>query len=286
MGVLRFILQIYVGRDANMDPELRTAVARAQVTMKGKISSKNLDTCKPILRSIYKQKYGTNYHAFYPYCGGSAHSKIMCLVYPDFMRIVITSSNFMNCDLVIGDNHYYIHDLRKRNKPSKNVPQGFEADLRRRRARSAIPACKADRCHHSVDHLQALDVPDAFLDSIRGVYDYSSVKVSLVTSVPGTHSGLKASNHGLLRLRKVVKALELKLPNKQADGELELEICTASIGNLSAKWLDSFVDCALGRKKLEMQEEPEVPKMTIVFPTSGDVKRCHEESQVVRGASH
>lgn len=113
-----------------MDPELRTAVARAQVTHKGKISGKSLDACKPILRSIYKQKYGQNYCAFYPYCGGSAHSKIMCLVYAEFMRIVITSSNFMNTDLVLGDNHYYIHDLRKLAKPSNNVPRGFEADFR------------------------------------------------------------------------------------------------------------------------------------------------------------
>ena len=134
----------------------------------------------------------------------------------------------------------------------------------------------------AVSHLQALDVPDAFLDTIRGVYDYSSVKVSLVTSVPGTHSGDRAAQHGLLRLRKVVKALELKLPNKFADEELDIEICTASIGNLSAKWLDAFVDCALGRKKLELQEEPDVPRMKFVFPTPGDVKRCHEDSQLVK----
>ena len=136
-------MQIFVGRDANMDPELRTAVARAQLTIKGKISAKNLDPCRPILRSIYKQKYGQNYHAFHPYCPGSAHSKIMCLVYPTFLRIVITSCNFMDCDTVLGDNHWYIHDLKKRDKPSKSVPQGFEADFRRSALSSLFPsACR------------------------------------------------------------------------------------------------------------------------------------------------
>lgn len=135
----------------------------------------------------------------------------------------------------------------------------------------------------TVSHLQALDVPDAFLDSIRGVYDYSSVTVSLVTSVPGTYSGERASHHGLLRLWKVAKALELKLPNRFMDDELDIEVCTASIGNLNAKWLDAFVDCVLGRKKLELQDEPDVPRMTFVYPTASDVKRCHVDSQ---GVSH
>lgn len=139
-----------------------------------------------------------------------------------------------------------------------------------------------------MSHLQSLDVPDAFLDSIRGAYDYSPVKVSLVTSEPGTYSGVRASQHGLLRLRSVVKALELKLPNKYLDEELDIELCTASIGNLNAKWLDSFVDCVLGRKKLEIQDDPDIPRLTIVFPTSADVKRCYEDSQGVsrRALSH
>lgn len=257
-------IPIYIGRDPNYDPYVALAVQDLKMTVKGKPNTKQYEQLKPILRQRYKEDYGSNYHAFYGVAPGSAHSKLMALVYPAHLRIVISSCNWMDIDTVLGDNHFYIHDLPRRAKASVGMVSGFEADF--------------------LAHLTALSTPDAFLDSIRGVYDWSSVKVSLVTSTPGTHSGVTAESVGLLRLRKVIKDLDLKLPKLESEGKASLEVCAASIGNLNAKWLDGFFDCAMGRKKLNpgaADDECDVPKLKIVYPCVGDVKRAHVESQLV-----
>lgn len=89
-----------------------------------------------------------------------------------------------------------------------------------------------------------------------------------------------------MRLHKVIKDLNLKLPQLYHNGDLAIEICTASLGNLNAQWLDGFVDCALGRKKLDVPEDAEgieVPQnLTIVYPTMEDVKNASNDSKEVR----
>lgn len=242
-----------------IDPMVQEACKQAGIAFKEKLASKQLQSIRSNLRLLYKELYGENYHAFYAWSPGSSHSKIMVLIYPDFLRLVITSCNMMDIDTVFGDNHWYIHDLPKLSSRSRLEPSSFEAGL--------------------LSHLQALSTPDVFLDSIRGMYDYSNVQAHLVTSVPGVQAGIKAENHGLLRLRRIVQDLDLKLPEKES-GELRLEICAASIGNLNAKWLNGFYDCALGKDKIAVASEGcVVPKLRLFYPTVGDVKRAHKDAQ-------
>lgn len=249
---------IYIGRDANMDSTVQAACAQAGININGKITKKQLQDLAPRLKQINYKQYGKNFHSFYAWSSGSSHSKILALVYPDFLRIVITSCNLMKIDTELGDNHWYIHDLPQHSTKQKG--DGFEADF--------------------LAHLQALGTPDTFLDSIRGRYDYSTVKVDLITSVPGTHDGLKAEKHGLLRLRRVVQDLGLSLPDKESEGNLKLEVCTASLGNLSAKWLDGFHDCALGKESVSATRNTyNVPEMKIFYPTVSNVKSAHQSSQ-------
>lgn len=231
--------------------------------MKAKFNKTQLEQVKPALRRIYKKDVGINYHAFYPHCSGAAHSKILVLVYPTFLRLVITSANLMAIDTELGDNHWYIHDVPKRKKTLGSLPSGFEAEL--------------------LSHLTALDAPYDFLDSVRGNYDYTTVKVSLVTSVPGTHAGEgKAEQHGLLRLRKIVKDWKLGLPTRLENSEVTVEVCAASIGGLHNTWLDVFVDCAIGRKYINVDENADTPTdLRIVYPDKGDVERCHGDSKRV-----
>jgi hypothetical protein len=166
----------------------------------------------------------------------------------------------MDIDTELGDNNWYIHDVPKRSFPSALSPTGFEADI--------------------LEHVEALGAPEAFLDSIRGAYDYSTVKVHLVTSVPGTCSGAKAEKHGLLRLRRIVKGLNLELPEKDESGELQIEVCTASVGNLTAKWLNGFHDCALGKDTLAASNGTyEVPKLKLFYPTMQDVNNADEAAR-------
>lgn len=274
-------IQIYIGRDPNNDPFLQRAASRADIPLgEGKLAKKNLETLRPHLEDLHRtatsqqssddSSVHTNIHAFYTWSAGCSHSKILLLVYPTFLRIVITSCNMMDIDTALGDNHWYIHDIPRRTIRASRPPAGFEGTL--------------------MAHMDALGTPAAFLDSVRGWYDYASVKVYLVTSHPGTFAGPKAEQHGLLRLRKIVKHLGLSLGDKSDDGKVALEVCAASIGNISAQWLNAFYKCALGEKDIGFPEDDEddggdsVPAIKIFFPTVSNVREADTDSQ--EGASN
>lgn len=248
-----------------MDTFTSEACSRAGIVPKGKLTNKQFQSISPRAAQLCSQRYGKNLHPFYAWSPGSSHSKILLLVYPAFLRLVITSCNMMLVDTELGDNHWYIHDLPKRPSRGSVTPSSFESGL--------------------LEHLEALKVPKEFVESIKGIYDYSAVKVHLVTSVPGISAGAEAEKHGLLRLRRVVKDLGVDLRKKKRDGALQLEVCAASIGNLSAKWLDGFYDCALGRKYLEVVDANcDVPDLKLFYPTVSDVKSADESAQ--RAASN
>ncbi|CZT45978.1 uncharacterized protein RSE6_06344 [Rhynchosporium secalis] len=153
----------------------------------------------------------------------------------------------------------YIHDFPKRTLRTKADLTPFETDL--------------------LSHLTALGTPECFVDSIQGLYDYSTVKVHLTTSVPRVCSGDKAENHGLLRLRRIILGLNLKLSEKVSKN-VRLEICAASIGNISAKWLNGFNDCVMGRAALVAGDDLRpVPDLKLFYPTVGDVKTADSSSQ-------
>lgn len=244
-----------------MDEMVSQAANQAGIAVGDKVTKKQLETLRPILKQMHHQKFGKNCHAFYAWASGSSHSKILVLVYPTFLRVVITSCNMMAVDTELNDNHWYIHDLPKHAGHKHGVMSDFESGL--------------------LAHLEALGTPPEFIDSIKGKYDYSAVKVHLVTSVPGVHSADKAENHGLLRLRKVVQSLGLDLARQKAQDKLRLEICAASIGNLLPKWLDGFFDCTIGRKFLEVPKgDCEVPKeLKVFYPTTNDVVGADGDTQ-------
>jgi tyrosyl-DNA phosphodiesterase 1 len=256
------IVQIFVTDfSAFLDPMVQEACHQAGISFKDKdkLSNKQLESILPTLRQLSGQRYGKNHHAFYAWSPGCSHSKILLLVYSSFLRLVVTSCNMMDIDTVLGDNHWYIHDLPKLSSRAKSEPSSFEAGL--------------------LAHLQALSTPNAFLDSIRGMYDYSAVKVHLVTSAPGVCAGIKAEKHGLLRLRRVIQDLNLKLPEKES-GDLRLEICAASIGKLSTKWLSGFNDCALGKGTIKVADEGcAVPDLKLFYPSVWDVSPNFSEYQ-------
>lgn len=242
-----------------MDAMVQIACYRLRVTPKGKLTRKELATVESEAIRLHQQEHGGNLNTFYARASGCSHSKILLLVYPTFLRIVITSCNMMDIDTEIGDNHWYIHDVPKLHTRSRHEPSSFEKDL--------------------LEHMEALNTPVEFLSSIRGTFDYSTVKVHLVTSIPGAHSGSKAQRHGLLRLRRVVNDLELDLTSKQSSGELKLEVCAASLGNLTAKWLNGFYRCALGRQSLEIENDLEMPDLKLFYPTIEDVQNAHMRAQ-------
>ncbi|KAK6854017.1 tyrosyl-DNA phosphodiesterase I [Apiospora arundinis] len=255
---------IYIGRDANNDPLLESAANRAGISLgEGKVPKKTLEVLRPHLEALHQtttthssplpRRSGSNTTAiknnlrpFYAWSTGSSHSKILLLVYPTFLRIVITSCNMMDTDTVLGDNHWYLQDVPRRTAGRVDrATVGFEESL--------------------LAHLEALGTPAAFLDSVH-----------LVTSHPGTFSGLKAEQHGLLRLRKVVRHLGLDLGAKP-DEEVRIEVCTASVGNISARWLNGFHKCATGQQEIGVSgedDEKEVPNIKLFYPSVSDVRNA------------
>ncbi|ETS77792.1 hypothetical protein PFICI_09854 [Pestalotiopsis fici W106-1] len=253
---------IYIGRDVGYDEHINGgAAAKAGLQIKGKATKKQLDVMESDIHRRYQDMYGKNYHAFNAWAPGSAHTKILLLVYRSFLRLVITSCNMMDSDTVHGDNHWYIHDIpRLTTRSQKMTATKFEQDL--------------------LSHLRSLRVPHTFIDSIEGQFDYSSVRVQLITSVPGTWSGAKAEQHGLLRLRNAVNTLGLGLPKKNSEGKLQIEVCAASIGKLNAKWLNGFHDCVLGKQDLTVaREDCQIPNLKIFYPTRGNFEDAHKSAQ-------
>jgi len=216
------------------------------------MTKKEFQTVEPVLQQLSISQYGVNYKPFYAWSPGSSHSKILVLVYPGFLRLVITSCNLMNIDTIGGDNHWYIHDLPKLALRARVAAASFEDDF--------------------FTHLEALNTPSTFLSSIKGLYDFSKVKVHLITSTPGVKAGSEASKHGLLRLRQTVQSLNLNLASKPPS-KLKLEVCMASIGNLKSKWLNEFRSCALGTPSPAVADPDDpVPDINLFYPSISDVR--------------
>ncbi|KAJ7870435.1 tyrosyl-DNA phosphodiesterase-domain-containing protein [Mycena leptocephala] len=205
-------------------------------------------------QAAYREEYGENFHAFYaPYMGsGCAHSKIMVLIYPDFLRVVITSANLMQMDVVDGDNMWFIQDFPRRlSKDSEYVETDFEQHLRR--------------------HVEQLGCPEDFRSMYLtpGVFDFSAVKVHLVTSKPGNLSKADATEYGQLRLRHVVR----EILNSYTDANLpktSFEICVGSVGHLENKGVvKDFLESCAGNRQKSIEGKP---ALKIIFPTRDDVK--------------
>ncbi|KAJ7605808.1 hypothetical protein FB45DRAFT_1140836 [Roridomyces roridus] len=104
----------------------------------------------------YKDLYsdGANLHMFHPEMAssGCAHSKILILVYPGFMRLVVTSANLLNSDTEYGDNHYYIQGISLLSPPTlSDLRPDFPA-LSLEAARSyEEPKFQTDLCAHIRD---------------------------------------------------------------------------------------------------------------------------------------
>jgi tyrosyl-DNA phosphodiesterase 1 len=247
-----------------MDPILPEACRRSGISAREKMSKKQLQDLRSQLEQLHRHEYGINYHAFYPWSSGSLHSKILVLAYLEFLRVAITSCNLMDIDTELSDNNWYIHDMPKASGQRGQIST-FESDM--------------------LVHLRALGTPAEFVNSIQGKYNYSKVKVHFVSSVPGTNSGIKAQDCGLLRLPQIIRSLNLNLAEKKRQGKLQLEVCTASLGNLTANWLDGFYDCALGQKYVEVTEDCNVPSdLKLFYPTIEDVRSVDEEAR--HGASN
>ncbi|KAF7341412.1 Phospholipase D/nuclease [Mycena venus] len=159
-------VHIYVGRHIAMDADGKQFSGCKPRTKRPK--PVDFDCVVDCTKKGYREQYVNNFHVFYPKLqSGCAHSKIVVLMYPDFMRGVITSANFATLSM------------------------GTTIDISRTFLTS--PTVPRIRKSYLSDYLKA------------GVFDFSATKVRLMTSKPGSFSGEQAYEYGQLRRCKVVR---------------------------------------------------------------------------------
>ncbi|KAJ7827444.1 tyrosyl-DNA phosphodiesterase-domain-containing protein [Mycena leptocephala] len=178
---------------------------------------------------------------FYPCTtSGCAHTKMMVLIYPDFLRVVITSANLMELDVVLGDNMWYIQDFPRRLSPdSEYTETRFEQILRK--------------------HVKELGCPDDF----QNIYLTPGVK-------PGSYCGDEATEYGQLRLRRIVRKKILKNYTEANLPKMSFEICVGSVGHLENEDIvKNFLESCAGNRQESIEGEP---ALKMIFPTLRDVQ--------------
>lgn len=197
----------------------------------------------------------------------------------------------MNIDLCEGDNHWYATHIimfacctGRTLIAYASVSQRYIHDLPRYASNKALPPNTAFEKLLTV-HLRELSVPSTFFDlHFSGRFDFSSVKVHLITSKPGISSGLLAESNGLLRLRRIITELEER--SEMIKNGVVIEYCSGSVGHLNDKWLKEFYDCAIGRKLVGLAKlDCDIPPVEVVFPTYTDVEECDDLARTVRRMS-
>ncbi|KAI1120965.1 phospholipase D/nuclease [Nemania abortiva] len=251
---------IYIVRDMELDSEIDTARRKAKIAPDKSLTPELRKVLIPILQRLHEKKHGKNPIICYT-LSASQNSNILLLKYTYFLRIVITSC--MNVDTEEGDNHWYIHDLPNRWFGDLRYEEVFERQFFR--------------------HIAEI-VPQVFMSMTEDSYDFSAVKVRLVTAVCG--SPTLQSDYGLLYLRKYIEYMDLGLPKLDKSSKLRLEVCTARVGdmrlNMPLKWLNCFYDCALGKATFEVENlNTTLPRITLYYPTKEYVLESPQRESAV-----
>lgn len=191
---------------------------------------------------------------------GTHHTKMMLLLYKSGLRVVIHTSNMVSYDWAQKTQAIWIGPLCPRLSPGSqggDSDTGFRADL--------------------LDYLAAYKEPhiNEWCHYIRS-HDFSAVKVFLVGSVPGRHTGSKKSSFGHLRLRNL---LSQHGPSKDlVSNHWPLVAQFSSIGSLGSSaeaWLTGEFLRSLATVKNSGPAVQSVP-LKLIFPTVTDV-RCSLE---------
>ncbi|XP_075545443.1 tyrosyl-DNA phosphodiesterase glaikit [Dermacentor variabilis] len=191
---------------------------------------------------------------------GTHHTKMMLLLYKDGLRVIIHTANMVPSDWAQKTQAVWVGPLCPRLAPGSkdgDSETGFRADLLS--YLSAYGDMHINEwCHYIRTH------------------DFSAVKVYLVGSVPGRHTGPRKSSFGHLRLRNL---LNQHGPSKDlVSNHWPLVAQFSSIGSLGASaesWLLGEFLSSLSTTKGSVVTARSVP-LKLVFPSVDDV-RCSLE---------
>uniref|UniRef100_A0A6M2D050 Putative tyrosyl-dna phosphodiesterase ovary overexpressed n=1 Tax=Rhipicephalus microplus TaxID=6941 RepID=A0A6M2D050_RHIMP len=191
---------------------------------------------------------------------GTHHTKMMLLLYKEGLRVVIHTANMVPTDWAQKTQAIWVGPVCPRLAPGSSggdSETGFRTDLLN--YLSAYGDTHINEwCHYIRTH------------------DFSAVKVFLVGSVPGRHTGTRKSCFGHLRLRNL---LSQHGPSKDlVSNHWPLVAQFSSIGSLGASaesWLLGEFLSSLSTTKGSVVTARSVP-LKLVFPSVDDV-RCSLE---------
>ncbi|KAK8758370.1 hypothetical protein V5799_003998 [Amblyomma americanum] len=191
---------------------------------------------------------------------GTHHTKMMLLLYKEGLRVIIHTANLVASDWAQKTQAIWVSPVcptLSSDSKGGDSETGFRADLL-----SYLSAYGDARINEWCHYIRA--------------HDFSAVKVFLVGSVPGRHTGPRKSSFGHLRLRTL---LNQHGPSRDlVSGHWPLVAQFSSIGSLGASsqaWLTGEFLSSLSATKSSAAIPESVP-LKLVFPSVDDV-RCSLE---------
>ena len=91
-------VEVIVGRDLYMDGPGQAAADAAgiRIDREKRLKAPEFARAAAAANAYYRQAIGQHFNAVYKFStGGCVHSKVMVMIYPTFLRVVVTSANFM-----------------------------------------------------------------------------------------------------------------------------------------------------------------------------------------------
>jgi tyrosyl-DNA phosphodiesterase-1 len=155
------------------------------------------------------------------------HGKIFLVEYVDRLRIAISTANLIEVDYTHKTQGLWVQDfprfqMRDNNgaiaitkKPSNSIGEDFKETLQ--------------------DYLDRLGIDKNWIELHK--YDFSRVRVILISSVPGYHKGATMHNYGHLKLRRILGQEKFDSLYKHSSYICQI----SSIGSLSDKWIREFL---------------------------------------------
>lgn len=122
---------------------------------------------------------------------GTCHGKIMLIKYPSFLRLVVSTANLLSIDYENKTQGIWTQDfpLKINSENMENSPASTDT--------SSLSPVASDFKETLFDYIKRLELDASFLHN----YDFKDVKVVLITSVPGYHSGKSLNKYGHLKVK-------------------------------------------------------------------------------------
>ncbi|KAH7160834.1 tyrosyl-DNA phosphodiesterase-domain-containing protein [Dactylonectria macrodidyma] len=195
---------------------------------------------------------------------GTHHSKMMILFrHDDTAQVIIHTANMIPKDWTNMTNAVWKSQLLPKLSKSDNLASPID-----QQAIGSGERFKSDLLNYlrSYDRRKVTCKPLA--DKLDG-FDFTSIRASLIASVPGTHGLHDATQTawGWSALRNCLRCVPCQSPN-----EAEIVVQVSSIATLGAKddWLQQTLFGSLSQSKGQGLSKP---KFKVVFPTADEIRR-------------